>query len=145
MKIIDLNVLLYAVNSDSEQHDAVRRWWEIAINGDESLGLPWVVLLGFLRISTNPRIFPLPLEPAAALQRIESWLSLDIVTLVAEKPEQWTVLRGLLEASGIAGNLTTDAHLAAVAITHGATLASCDRDFARFAGLRWENPVPALQ
>ena len=141
MKIIDLNVLLYIVNEDAEQHETLLSWWEKAVNGDESLGLPWVVVLGFLRISTNPKIFPTPMRTIAAIEKIETWLALDVVTLIEEKREQWAILRGLLAESGVAGNLTTDAHLAAIAITHGATLISCDSDFGRFAGLRWENPL----
>ena len=140
MKIIDLNVLLYVVNEDAEQHETLLSWWEKALNGDETLGLPWVVVLGFLRISTNPKIFPTPMRAIAAIEKMETWLALDMVTLIEEKREQWVILRGLLADSGVAGNLTTDAHLAAIAITHGATLVSCDSDFGRFAGLRWENP-----
>jgi toxin-antitoxin system PIN domain toxin len=114
---------------------------EEAINGDESLGLPWIVLLGFLRISTNPKIFPQPLDPDTAISKIDTWLSLDNTRLVHEKEEHWDILRSLLADTGTAGNLTTDAHLATLAISHGAVLVSCDNDFARFKSLRWENPI----
>ncbi len=140
MKIIDLNVLLYAVNSDAVHHATVREWWENALNDDEAVGLPWVVLLGFLRISTSPRVFPRPLSPEAAIGRVDAWLSLDNVRLAREKEDHWDALRSLLAGTGTAGNLTTDAHLAALAISHDAVLASCDADFARFKGLRWVNP-----
>ena len=140
MKIVDVNVLLYAVNPDSDPSGTVRRWWEKALTGDESIGLPWIVLSGFLRISTNPRIYPRPAAVDWALDEVERWLSADVVTTISEKPEHWRMLRGMLAETGTAGNLTTDAHLAALAITHDATLASCDNDFARFSGLRWENP-----
>ena len=141
MKIVDLNVLLYVVNEDAPHHRALLRWWENALNGDESVGLPWVVLLGFLRISTNPKIFPNPLDPATAIGKIDTWLSLANTYLVREKEDHWDILRTLLAEAGTAGNLTTDAHLATLAITHGAVFVSCDRDFARFRGLRWENPI----
>lgn len=141
MKIVDVNVLLYVVNESAPHHSASLNWWESAINGDESVGLPWVVLLGFLRISTNPKIFPNPLDPAAAINKINTWRSLTNTYLVREKDEHWEILRTLLDETGTAGNLTTDAHLATLAISHGAILVSCDRDFARFQGLRWENPI----
>jgi len=141
MKLIDLNVLIYTINSDSPQHHQALRWWQSAVNGDEAIGLSWVVLLGFLRLSTNPVVFPKPLDPDTAIGKIDSWLSLPNIRLVHEKEEHWDVLRALLREAGTAGNLTTDAHLAALALTHGAVLISCDNDFARFRGLRWENPL----
>lgn len=141
MKIVDLNLLLYASNSDAAQHTFARRWWEDTVNGDELIGLPWIVLLGFLRLATNPRIFPRPLEPFAALEKIDSWLALASVRVVREKDDHWDTLRKLIVAAGTAGNLTTDAHLAALAISHDAILCSSDLDFGRFKGLRWENPM----
>ena len=141
MKLIDLNILLYAINEDAAHHDSVLAWWEEAINGDEPLGLPWIVLLGFLRIATNPDVFPRPLDPETAIDTIEGWLSLESTRLLREKDEHWDILRSLLAEAGTAANLVTDAHLAALAISHGAVLASCDNDFARFRGLRWENPL----
>lgn len=141
MKIVDLNVMLYVVNENALQHKLLLGWWERAVNGDESIGLPWVVLLGFLRIATNPKIFPHPLDSAAALSKIDTWLSLANTVVVREKDEHWDILRTMLDETGTAGNLTTDAHLATLAVSHGAVLASCDRDFARFRGLRWENPI----
>jgi len=141
VKLVDLNVLLYAVNEDAARHERVRAWWEKAVAGDEPVGLAWVVLLGFLRIATNPRVFPRPLDADTALEKVGSWLALDTVHLVSERDGHWRTLRSLLGEAGTAGNLTTDAHLAALAISFGAVLVSCDSDFARFDGLRWENPV----
>jgi toxin-antitoxin system PIN domain toxin len=141
VRIVDLNVLLYAVTSDAAQHDVVHAWWEKAMNDEETVGLPWVVLLGFLRLATNPRIFPRPLAPEAAAERIDRWLSRENFRVVRENDDHWVTLKSLLRVSGTAGNLTTDAHLAALALTHGAVLVSCDADFARFKGLRWENPL----
>lgn len=141
MKIVDLNVLLYAVNVNAPHHSRVCHWWEQAVNGDESVGLPWVVLLGFLRLATNPSVFPRPLDPDAAIGKVDDWLAQANIQMVREKEEHWGILRLLLAESGAAGNLTTDAHLAALAMSHGAALVSCDSDFARFKGLRWENPI----
>ena len=141
MKVVDVNVLLYAVNEDTDRHTILRRWWEEALNGDESVGLAWIVLSGFLRIATNPKVYPQPLPTDKALAKVDAWLSAGTVSVIVEKPNHWRVLRGLLADAGTAGNLTTDAHLAAIAITHEATLVSCDGDFARFRDLRWENPL----
>ena len=99
------------------------------------------MLLGFLRLATNPRVFSRPLPPNAAAARIDAWLSLDNVRVVREKDDHWDTLKPLLGGAGTAGNLTTDAHLAALAISHDAVLVSCDADFARYKGLRWENPL----
>ena len=141
MKLVDLNVLLYAINRDSPQHRPALRWWEQALNGEEPVGLCWIVLLGFLRLSTQRAVFPKPLAVEDALERIDAWLALDAVRLVREKDEHWEILRLLLSETGAGGNLTTDAHLAALAISHGAVLVSCDNDFARFKGLRLLNPT----
>lgn len=141
MKIVDLNILLYAVNSDSPRHDLARGWWESALNGEETMGLAWVVLLGFLRLCTNPRVFPRPLTPDVAAARIDTWLARDNVRIAREHDDHWDVLKRLVNGAGTAGNLTTDMHLAALAMSQDAVLVSCDTDFARFRGLRWENPL----
>ncbi len=145
MKIVDLNVLLYVVNEDAPQHERVVAWWERALNGDETIGLAWMVVSGFLRVSTNHRVFPHPLSGEDAVLQVDTWLALDVISVVTETRDHWRLLRELLAETGVAGNLTTDAHLAALAMTRGATLVSCDADFARFPGLRWENPVRRLR
>jgi uncharacterized protein len=141
MKIVDVNVLLYVVNKDAAHHEALLEWWRQAVEGDESIGLAWNVLVAFLRIATNPRAFPRPLEPQTALRVIDDWLELANVVVVREKDEHWRTLKSIVGHSGTAGNLVTDAHLAALALTHDAVLVSCDHDFRRFKGLRLENPV----
>ncbi len=141
MKIVDLNVLLYVVNADAIQHARVLAWWHRALADEEPLCLPWVVLLGFLRLATNPRVFPKPLSPEAATGKLDTWLAQESVRVVHERTDHWDTLRSLLAQTGTAGNLTTDAHLAALAISHGALLVSCDVDFRRFRGLRWLNPA----
>lgn len=141
MKLVDLNVLLYVVNQDSVHHETALQWWEETLRGDEPIGLAWVVVLGFLRLSSNPAIFPDPLDAETALEKVSIWLSLDQMRLIRETDDHWHILRSLLDETGTAGNLTTDGHLAALAISHGATLVSFDSDFSRFPALRWENPL----
>ena len=141
MTLVDLNVLLYAVNRDAPQHERVGAWWESALADVEPIGLAWLVLLGFLRLSTSSRVFAAPLTPTQALDRVEAWLNHPNTRVVSETEQHWPILKELLEQAGTAGNLTTDAHLAALAISLGAKLASCDAEFARFPHLRWENPA----
>ena len=141
MKIVDTNLLLYAVNRDSPHHAPCRAWLEAALDQDEPVGLAWVVLLGFVRIATNPRAFSHPLTAGAAVDRVNDWLAASCCTLVEPADHHWELMREMLAAMGTAGNLTTDIHLAALAIERGATLVSCDADFTRFKRLKWENPV----
>lgn len=141
MKIIDLNLLLYAVNTDSALHRPAKSWLEAVLSGGEPVAIPWVVMLGFLRIATNAHIFPQPLPVDQALEIVDGWLSQPHVALLTPKARHWSILRSLLAESGTAGNLTTDAHLAALAIENGAELWSTDSDFGRFPRLHWSNPL----
>lgn len=141
MKVVDLNLLLYGINRDSVHHGAARSWLEATFSSGEAVGLPWVVILGFLRIATNPRILPAPLDVREAIAVVDGWLALPHVVVPEEGREHWTLLRALLDEAGAAGNLTTDAHLAALTIGHGAELFTADADFGRFRGLRWRNPL----
>ena len=133
MKIVDANVLLYAVNADSAHHDRARRWLLKSLTGNEAIGFPWVSLLAFVRVSTNPRIFASPLSISAAFDLVDSWLGQPPSTVPAPTARHAALLRGLLEQTGAAGNLATDAHLAALAIEHSADVVTFDRDIARFA------------
>jgi uncharacterized protein len=141
MLVVDLNLILYAINSDAEVHEPARRWWEDALGGEEIVALTWTVILGFLRISTNARIVSNPLTIDEAVSVVEDWLAQPVVRVLEPTERHWPILKSLLEVSGSAGNLTSDAHLAALAIEHGAILCSADRDFGRFAHLRWHNPL----
>lgn len=141
MKVVDLNVLLYAVNQDAPNHRQARRWWESALNGDEQIGLAWPVVLGFLRLSTRSGVLPRPLTPTQALDTIQEWIDHPLVVWLHPGDGHWLRFRGLVESAGLAGNLTTDAHLAALAIEYDATLCSTDADFSRFASLRLQNPL----
>lgn len=141
MKIPDLNLLVYAVDRESAEHDRALAWWNGALSGSETVGLAWSVLLGFVRLTTNPRVFRSPPSPEEALDYVDRWLGVGVTTVVGPTSRHAAVLRDLLARSGTGGNLVTDAHLAALAIEHGADLSSADRDFGRFAGLSWVNPL----
>lgn len=141
MILADANLLIYAVDRDSPQHAPAHRWLEAALSGSEPLGIPWIAALAFVRITTHPRIMRTPLATAKALEYIDAWLRQPHVKLIGPGEKHWLILRNLLAISGAAGNLTSDAHLAALAIEHGATIASADNDFRRFAGVAHFNPL----
>jgi toxin-antitoxin system PIN domain toxin len=145
MKVIDLDVLVYAINGDAPEHVAVRPWWENALNGEEPIALPWIVVIGFLRLVTHRGVFDSPLTPSQAVQRVDRWLAVEHVSLLPESSDHWANLRDVLESTGSSGNLVNDAHLATLAMARAATLVSCDTDFARLRGLRWENPLTDSQ
>lgn len=141
MKLPDVNLLLYAVDESSPRHAGARAWLEEALSGSETVAFTWTVLLAFVRLVTQPRVFESPLTAGEALELVDSWLAQPCATVVHPTSRHTAVLRDLLEPLGTAGNLTTDAHLAALAIEHGAELCSADADFSRFPGLRWANPL----
>lgn len=137
MKIVDANVLLYAVNSDAKQHESARHWLDHALTGGhEPVAFSWVVLLAFLRISTHPSIFGRPLTSDVAFTIVERWLAQDSAVVLEPAGNHLSILRGLVEHTGTAGNLVNDAHLAAIAVEHGADIATFDTDFTRFEGVR---------
>ena len=140
MILPDVSVLVHAHNSDSPVHERARRWWDGCLAGTEGLGLAWVTLLGFVRVTTNRRIVARPLPVKRVLDSIESWLELPHVHIPQPSDEHFARLRDNLERLGTAANLTTDAHLATLAIERGYVLYSTDTDFARFPGLRWVDP-----
>lgn len=141
MKLPDVNLLVYAVDESSRHHTDARSWLEQALSGTEEVGFAWLALLGFIRISTNPSALGNPLSPARAFEFVDSWLDQPVARVVHPTAQHATVLRRLLEPLGTAGNLTSDAHLAALAIEHGAELCSRDADFSRFPDLRWTDPL----
>ncbi len=141
MKLPDVNLFLYAYDSRSPRHSAARDWLERTLSSTETIGLSWIVLLAFIRLSTRSVVVERPLEVNAAIELVESWLGQPCVTVINPTDRHAAVLRELLLPLGTAGNLTTDAHLAALAIEHGALLCSCDSDFSRFQGLRWIDPL----
>ena len=141
MRLTDVNLMLYAVDTSSPRHRAARRWLEERLSGTETFAFAWAVLLAFVRLTTNPRVFEAPLRSGEALDLVDGWLARPCSTVVHPTERHAAILRELLEPLGTAGNLTSDAHLAALAIEHGAELCSSDSDFSRFAGLRWLDPL----
>jgi uncharacterized protein len=138
--VVDANVLLYAVDTASTHHEQSRSWLDTSLEGAEAVGLAWIALLAFIRIGTNAAILPTPMTVDEATSQVEVWLGATAAVVAQPTARHAGLLRGLLRESGTAGNLTTDAHLATLAIEHGADLVSYDRDFARFAGVRHRLP-----
>ncbi len=141
MILVDANLLIYSVNRDAHHHKTAKNWFEKVLSGGEHVGLPWVCLLAFLRVATRPGILANPLTVDQATAYVESWLKLPSVEPVAPGAGHWPILRHLLRAIGTAGNLTSDLHLAAMAIELNAPIYSADHDFQRFAGVDHINPL----
>ena len=141
MILPDLNLVIYAHNEDAPNHAASRSWWEGLLNGSEPIGVPWVVALGFIRLMTHRAVLTTPMMPTIAVAHVRSWFGQPNVERLEPGAQHLEVLDRLLTAAGTGGNLTTDAHLAALAIEHHCELHSNDTDFARFSGLRWRNPL----
>jgi uncharacterized protein len=141
VKLPDVNLFLYAADESSPRHEAARAWVQETLSGTETVALAWTMLLGFVRLSTHPALFEAPLEAQEALDFVDEWLEQPCATVVHPTDRHAAVLRELLTPLGTAGNLSTDAHLATLAIEHGALLCSCDSDFSRFPGLRWVDPL----
>jgi toxin-antitoxin system PIN domain toxin len=141
MKLPDANLLLYSLDEASPQHAQARPWLEDLLSGTERVGFAWSVLLAFLRLSTRPQVFANPLLPADAFDVVDGWLAQPSALLLQPTERHLAILRGLIEPIGTAGNLTSDAHLAALAIEYGGEVCSADTDFSRFRGLRWINPL----
>lgn len=141
MIIVDANILLHAVNEESSSHAVAHGWLDAALDGAETVGLAWIVLLAFIRVSTRAGIYPRPLDPGEAVAVVEGWISRPSSVIVEPTPRHAGIVRALLEGAGTAGNLTNDAHLAALALEHGADVVSFDRDFQRFEGLRTRVPA----
>jgi toxin-antitoxin system PIN domain toxin len=141
MILVDSNLLVYAYNADAPEHDRARRWWEETMKGEEAIGLAWVVILAFIRLTTAPQLFKTPLSCDEACRFVDAWLEQAAVEIVQPTPRHWTLLKEQLQIGQASAKLTTDAHLAALAIEHGATLYTSDRDFTRFPGLKFVNPL----
>ena len=137
MRTPDVNVLLYAVNQDCVRHEAARNWLEASFARPQGVGFAWAALLGFLRLATKPGIFAQPLPLDLALAVVDTWLNHPAACVLEATERHAGILGRLLLGAGVGGNLVSDAHLAALAIEHGAELGSFDRDFGHFAGLHW--------
>jgi toxin-antitoxin system PIN domain toxin len=143
MILVDVNLLVYASVTGTPQHPRALDWLDEKLNGATRVGLPWQSLMGFLRLVTNARLYTRPLGVAQAWSQIEMWLESPTVWTPGPGERHRTVLAALVESGTVAARTVPDAHLAALAIEHGLKLVSTDRDFARFPGLRWENPIAA--
>ncbi|MFN8090592.1 MAG: type II toxin-antitoxin system VapC family toxin [Mycobacterium sp.] len=141
MKLLDLNVLIYALDESSPRHEAARSWLDETLSGSETVAFAWQVLVGFVRLSTRAVIFARPLTVDEAFDVVDGWLDQPCAVVVHPGARHSWLLRELLGTAGTAGNLTSDAHLAALALEHGAELCSSDADFGRFAGVRWVDPL----
>lgn len=140
MKLVDANVLLQAVNSDASDHTRARTWLDTALSGGAEVGFAWLALIAFVRVSTRPGIFARPLTADEALGVVRAWLSAPNARVLHPTVRHVDVLTTLLRDAGTAGNLTSDAHLAAIALEHHAEIVTFDADFDRFPGLRWHRP-----
>ena len=140
MIILDSNVLLYSVHLDFAQHQSAKAFLEFQLKDDEAIGMPWVSILAFTRLSTNLKTLKIRLSPQQALDRVEVWLNHPNVSTPEPGKHHFQIMRSLILAAGQAANLTNDAHLAAIAIERNATMVSFDQDFARFSGLKLQIP-----
>jgi hypothetical protein len=140
VKLVDANVLLYAVNSDAVNHERSRRWLDDALSGAETVAFSWVALLAFVRLATKVSLFPFPLTVDEAMDRVDAWLAAPSAVVVEPTVRHAAIVRDLLTAVGVGGNLVNDAHLAALAIEHRCGIVSFDNDFGRFPSVDWSLP-----
>ena len=141
MIVPDINLLIYAYNAGSRFHQPARDWWEDCLSGDAVIGLAWVTIMGFVRITTSPKAFAKPLPVRVATSLVVTWIEQPNVQIIHPGKRHAELFLGFLNSLGTGGNLTTDAHLAALAVEYQAELHTSDTDFARFSGLRWKNPL----
>lgn len=141
MIVLDVNLLIYAYDTTCKEHSKARAWVEEVFSGDETIGLPWQYISAFLRILTYPETFGERFSTERALAIVEEWLEMPHVRALAPGDSHWEFFREMLVQGGVRGKLTTDAQLAALTLEYGGVLYTNDRDFARFPGLRWVNPL----
>ncbi len=141
MVILDANILIYTHHSDTKQHKVVSAWFESQMTSAETLGLTWAALWAFMRVSTNSKLWERPPTPEEAFDRVAEWLQISSAVLIGPGQRHLSIMRSLALQSGAKGPMLSDVALAAIAIEHAAILASTDRDFRRFSGLRWVNPL----
>ena len=137
----DVNLLLYAIFNTCPQHPKAKLWWDGLLSSPQSVSIGHVVILGFIRISTSPRVFSPPLTVDQAIQVVDGWLAQPNVGMIGPAETHWDNLRTMLAAGNAGGNLTTNGHIAALAADYGLVVYSNDADFARFPGIKCVNPV----
>src|SRR3954470_12054122 len=145
MILVDLKLLIYAENSDSPVHNRAKEWWEQQLSSERQVRLPWLTLVAFARLTTSPKVMPNPLTPAAACERIESWLAQPNVLIAMPGPNHFEHFSKLLRDYSIRGSSVTDVHLVALALEGGLHLYSNDAGFGKFHGLKWSNPLAPNQ
>lgn len=143
MTLVDTNVLVYAANEDVGAHDVARRWLDGALSGSGTVGFAWLALIGFVRLCTSSRILPSPLTTDQATEVVDAWLGAPSAVVLEPTADHVGIMRRLLAGTGTGGNLVNDAHLAALAVGHGATVVTFDTDFALFEGVDWQLPAVA--
>jgi uncharacterized protein len=143
VNLVDANVLLYAVNSDAEDHASARTWLDAALSGSDTVAFAWIAMLAFVRLATKDGLFPAPLTIDEAMDRVDAWLAAPSAVIIDPTPDHTGVVRRLLRNTGVGGNLVNDAHLAALALEHRCGIVSFDNDFARFPGVQWSKPPNA--
>ena len=141
MIIPDVNLLVYAYDSTSPFHERARSWWEGALSGSRSVGIPWIVILAFVRLVTHPTLSENPMTVVQAREAVMAWLSVSHARVLVTTPATVNLFFDLLIAAGTGGNLSTDAMIAALAAQYGGCVYSNDRDFGRFSGILWQNPL----
>lgn len=141
MILPDVNLLIYAVDVEAPMHRRAKQWLEQVLSDPQTVAISWSTVLAFMRLTTSRRMYRAPLPIEVALNTVGTWLAHPSVTLVHPGPKHFSILRELLMEVGTGGNLTSDAHLAALAIEHGAELCSSDYNFGRFPRLKWSNPL----
>lgn len=143
MNLVDANVLLYAVNESDAKHETAREWLDTSLSEGRPTGFAWIALLAFIRLSTKVGLFPQPLSVEEAVSRVREWLDRPSSVVIDPTSRHLDIVAGLLREVGTGGNLVNDAHLAALALEHDASVITYDTDFARFRGVRWQLPGPA--
>jgi uncharacterized protein len=141
MILTDVNVLVYAHRADAPGHPAYREWLEALINGDSAYGFSELVLSGFLRVVTHPRVFNPPSDLDSAFAFAQAIRSQPNAVPISPGPRHWDIFKRLCEVAGVKGNLVPDAYLAALAIESGSEWITTDRDYSRFPGLKWRHPL----
>lgn len=141
MILVDANLLLYAYDSESPHHAAARKWLEGVVSSGSAVRFALITLLAFVRIASDRRVYTCPLQPAEACSLIEEWLAMPNVRLLQLGPRAWGLLGAMCKEGQARGAMVMDAHLAALAIEHGASIATTDRDFTRFPDVELVNPV----
>lgn len=144
MRVVDANVLLYAVNADAPHHQASRSWLDRALSGEDTVGFTWLTVTAFMRLVTKAGLFATPLTTEQAVAIVRSWLGAPTARVLEPTAEHLAVLERLLRPLGTGGNLVSDAHLAAIAVEHRAEVVTFDSDFGRFEGVRWRRPDELL-